>query len=73
MLTFLKGGKISVLENAQASKFIGAERIIARQLEGAGQVVEVIREEERVSKGAFVNLEGNVWIMVGSADEEKKK
>jgi hypothetical protein len=39
LLTFLKGGKISVLENPQASKFIGAERIIARQLEGAGQVV----------------------------------
>ena len=44
-MTFLKGGKISVLENPQASKFIGAERIIARQLEGTGQVVEVIREE----------------------------
>jgi hypothetical protein len=33
----------------------------------------VTREEERVSKGAFVNLEGNVWILVATADEEKKK
>ena len=39
------------------------------QLEGAGQVVEVIcSKDDKTAKGAFVNVEGNVWVLFAFAE-----
>lgn len=43
-------------------------------MQGPGQVVEVLNvKDERVTKAAFVNVEGNNWILCYFSDEEKKK
>ena len=44
MLNFVKNGKVNVLINAASSLFLGEDRIIAAQLEGPGQIVEVINQ-----------------------------
>lgn len=68
MLNFLKGGKINPLAGAEEGEFVG-DRVLKPQLEGAGQVVEVIcNKDDKCSKGAFVNVEGNVWVLFAFAE-----
>ena len=73
VLTLLKTGKINPLASVQEAQFIAADRVLKPQLEGPGQVVEVICEkDEKAVKGAFVNVEGNVWVLFSFSEEDKK-
>lgn len=66
MLNHLKGGKINPLASADESTFVGAERILKPQLEGPGQVVEVIStKDDKTTKAGFVNVEDKVWVLFG--------
>ena len=68
MLNFLKGGKINPLASAEEGEFVG-ERVLKPQLEGPGQVVEVIcSKEDKTAKGGFVNVEGNIWVLFAFAE-----
>lgn len=52
----LKTGKINPLASETEAQFV-TERVLKPQLEGAGQVVEVIyNKDDKTLKGAFVNI-----------------
>jgi hypothetical protein len=43
-------------------------------MEGPGQIVEVINtRDDKVTKGAFVNVEGVVWVLCFFFTDEEKK
>lgn len=74
LLTTAKSGEFRVLSAGSESVFLGAERILGRQLEGNGQVVEVVGVAgEKTAKVGLLGVEGRRWVVVGAAEEERKK
>ena len=46
---------------------IASDRIIAKQLEGDGQIVEINAEkDDKCLKIAFINAEKGKWLVVGA-------
>lgn len=57
VINLLKSGKISAITSATEATVLAAERILKPQLQGPGQIVEIIStKDERVTKAAFVNV-----------------
>ena len=74
VLNLLKIGKVNVLSDGSESEILGEERILAKQLQGAGQVVEItVAKDERSVKVAFINVDETSWVIGCVVDDEKKK
>lgn len=75
MATVAKSGTYKILTNADEATLITPDRLLAPQLSGNGQFVEVQgNKDEKSVKIGLVGLDGNKWIIVVcTADEDKKK
>ena len=63
-----------MLQSSEEATLLPADRILAKQMEGNGQFVQVqATKEDKVVKVGLVCAEGQKWIVVCVAEEEKKK